>query len=171
MDSLFKLVDAFTRLLGWLARLVTVVLVASMIYEVVARYFFGAPTIWAFDISYMATGALFVLGAAQTLKEDGHVRIDFLAQKMPANFRRWFEGAVFILLVAPIFALLSKFAIEKTWRAWQTSEVEMVSPWAPLMWPFYAILAIGLIALTLQQIVHGLRLFRGADETSFELEA
>ena len=74
MTKLFGIVEAFTRLLAWAARLVTVVLVASMIYEVVARYFFGAPTIWAFDISYMATGVLFVLGAAYTLKEDGHVR-------------------------------------------------------------------------------------------------
>lgn len=171
MTRLFAIVEAFTWLLAWAARIVTVVLVASMIYEVVARYFFGAPTIWAFDISYMATGVLFVLGAAYTLKEDGHVRIDFLAQKMPAKFRRWYEGLLFIFIVAPIFALLSKFAVEKSWRAFETSEVEMVSPWAPLMWPFYAALALGLIALTLQQIVHGLRLLLGEDEKSFELEA
>jgi TRAP-type C4-dicarboxylate transport system permease small subunit len=51
MTRLFNSVDAFSRLLSWIAQLVTVVLVISMIYEVVARYVFGAPTIWAFDIS------------------------------------------------------------------------------------------------------------------------
>ena len=51
------------------------------------------------------------------------------------------------------------------------STTEMVSPWAPLMWPFYAALALGLIALTMQQIVHGLRLLMGETEKSFELEA
>ncbi|MEQ8308297.1 MAG: TRAP transporter small permease subunit [Hoeflea sp.] len=171
MTRLFNLVDAFSRMLSRIAQFVTVVLVISMIYEVVARYVFGAPTIWAFDISYMCTGTLFVLGAAYALKQDAHVRIDFLAQKMPVGLRRMIEGLVFILLVAPIFAALSKFAIERAWRAWETSEVESVSPWAPLMWPFFAILAIGLVALTLQQIVHGLRVLRGDEDQPFKLEA
>ena len=171
MTRLFTLVDAFSRLLSWIAQIVTVVLVLSMIYEVVARYVFGAPTIWAFDISYMATGTLFVLGAAYALKQDAHVRIDFLAQKMPVGIRRKLEGFVFVFLIAPIFAALSKFAIERAWRAWATGEVENVSPWAPLMWPFFAILAIGLVALTLQQLVHGLRVFRGDEDQPFKLEA
>ena len=118
MTRLFNLIDAFSRLLSWIAQLVTVVLVISMIYEVVARYAFGAPTIWAFDISYMCTGTLFVLGAAYALKQDAHVRIDFLAQKMPLGVRRRIEGFVFIMLIAPIFGALSKFAIERAWRAW-----------------------------------------------------
>ncbi|AKI01623.1 TRAP-type mannitol/chloroaromatic compound transport system, small permease component [Hoeflea sp. IMCC20628] len=171
MTRLFNIVDAFSRLLFWIAQLVTVVLVISMIYEVVARYAFGAPTMWAFDISYMCTGSLFVLGAAYALREDAHVRIDFLAQKMPAAFRRRLEGVVFVFLLTPMFAALSKFAVERAWRAWTTSEVESVSPWAPLMWPFFSILAVGLIALTLQQLVHGLRAFRGQDEPTFKLEA
>lgn len=171
MTRLFNLVDAFSRLLSWIAQLVTVVLVFSMIYEVAARYVFGAPTIWAFDISYMATGTLFVLGAAYALKEDAHVRIDFLARKMPAGIRRKLEGFVFVFLIAPIFGALSKFAIERAWRAWETAEVESVSPWAPLMWPFFSILAIGLVALTLQQLVHGLRVFRGDEDQPFKLEA
>ncbi|MEM5492647.1 TRAP transporter small permease subunit [Hoeflea sp. AS16] len=171
MTRLFKLVDAFSRLLSWIAQIVTVVLVISMIYEVAARYVFNAPTIWAFDISYMCTGTLFVLGAAYALKEDAHVRIDFLAQKMPIAIRRKLEGFVFVFLIAPIFGGLSKFAVERAWRAWVTSEVENVSPWAPVMWPFFAILAIGLVALTLQQLVHGLRVFRGEEDQPFKLEA
>jgi TRAP-type C4-dicarboxylate transport system permease small subunit len=171
MTRLFNIVDAFSRLLSWIAQIVTVVLVISMIYEVVARYVFGAPTMWAFDISYMCTGTLFVLGAAYALKEDAHVRIDFLAQKMPVAMRRNLEGLVFVFLIAPIFGALSKFAVERAWRAWATSEVESVSPWAPLMWPFFAILAIGLVALTLQQLVHGLRAFRGEQDQPFKLEA
>ena len=170
MNFLFNLVDTFSRVLNRIAQIVAVVLVFSMIYEVVARYVFGAPTIWAFDISYMCTGTLFVLGAAYALHEDAHVRIDFLAQKIPPTPRRILEGVIFVFMLTPIFAGLSKFAVERTWRAWINSEVEMVSPWAPLMWPFYGILATGLIALTLQLLVHGLRSFRSHEDQPFKLE-
>lgn len=171
MGWLFKTVDGVSRELSRIAELVTLVLVASMIYEVAARYIFNAPTIWAFDISYMCTGTLFVLGAAYALREDAHVRIDFVAQWMPDGLRRGIEGVVFLLILTPIFAILSWFAIGRAWRAYVTSEVEMVSPWAPLMWPFYTLLALGLVALALQIAVQGLRAFRGDTNTDFNLEA
>lgn len=171
MSGLFKAVDAMSRVLSRIAELVTLVLVASMIYEVAARYIFNAPTIWAFDISYMCTGTLFVLGAAYALREDAHVRIDFIAQSMPPGLRRAIEGVVFFVLLLPIFAMISWFAIGRAWRAYVTGEVEMVSPWGPLMWPFYGLLALGLVTLTLQIAAHGLRAFRGETKADFELEA
>jgi|SRR5690606_25467360 len=171
MDRLFQTVDAVSRALARVAELVTLVLVASMIYEVAARYLFGAPTIWAFDISYMCTGTLFILGAAYTLREDAHVRIDALSQRMPPRLRGCIDGVVFLALLLPAFATISWFAISRAWRAYLTHEVETVSPWAPLMWPFYALLALGLAALTLQIAVQGMRALRGESEADFDLRA
>ncbi|KAA2315491.1 TRAP transporter small permease subunit [Pseudooceanicola sediminis] len=171
MTRLFAIVDGISLVLSRIADGVAIVLVTSMIFEVVARYIFSAPTIWAFDISYMCTGTLFILGAAYALREDAHVRIDFLAEKLPPRLRRGIEGVVFFFLLMPIFAGLSWFAINRALRAWTTAEVEMVSPWAPLMWPFYSLLALGLVALTLQVAVQGLRAFVGQTRSSFDLEA
>lgn len=170
MNKLYQWIDRASWLLTKIAEIVTLVLVAAMIYEVVARYLFNAPTLWAFDISYMCTGTLFVLGAAYALKEDAHVRIDFLAQRIPRRWRQGIEGLIFLLLLTPIFSALTWFAIGRAFRAWRTAEVEMVSPWAPLMWPFYALLAVGLAALTLQIAVQGLRAFHGRTPTSFDIE-
>ncbi len=170
MSGLFKTVDLFSKILSRIAEIVTLCLVASMIYEVVARYVFNAPTLWAFDISYMSTGSLFVLGAAWALHEDAHVRIDFLAQKMPPRLRARIEGVVFVFLLAPIYGGLAWFGIRRAWRAFATNEVEMVSPWAPLVWPFYSLLALGLVALTLQLAVQGLRAFAQTGKDSFQLK-
>ena len=53
-----------------------------------------------------------------------------------------------------------------------TGEVETVSPWAPLMWPFYSVLAIGLGALALQLAAEGLRnLIDPRRDDTFRLEA
>ena len=48
------------RLFCWLV----VPLVAGLTYEVIARYLFHAPTIWAYDVAYMLYGSHFLLGAA-----------------------------------------------------------------------------------------------------------
>ena len=32
----------------------------ALVYEVVARYIFNAPTIWAYDVTYILAGSLFL---------------------------------------------------------------------------------------------------------------
>ena len=59
--SLLKSIDRISWCASKLADLSVAILVLAMIYEVAARYFFHAPTEWAFDIAYMCSGALFYL--------------------------------------------------------------------------------------------------------------
>ena len=172
MKTLLSVIDRISQMLGRISELVVVLLIASMLYEVVARYVFGAPTLWAFDIAYMSTGALFVLGAAQTLREDAHVRIDVLSSRFPPRLRGAIDGVAFLFLLCPIFAMLARIAGQKAWRAFLNGEVETVSPWAPLMWPFYSVLTLGLAVLALQLAAQGIRaLIAPPKSDSFRLEA
>src|SRR5690606_4391892 len=161
LARLFKIVDGISWIASRLADISVVILVTSMVYEVVARYVFDAPTDWAFDIAYMCSGALFLLGVSWALKEDAHIRIDILRNKMSPRVAGMVEGVTYLIVLAPFFAVLSCIAVGRTFKAWQTGEVEMVSPWAPHMWPFYLTFAIGLVALTLQLIAEGIRAFKG----------
>ena len=169
--ALLAVADRISASLNIVAQAMVLILIASMLYEVVARYIFGAPTLWAFDIAYMSTGVLFVLGAAQALREDAHVRIDFLSSRMPKRVRGAIDGLAFLVVLFPVFVWLASIAGQRAWRAWMTGEVEHVSPWAPLMWPFYSALAIGLSALALQLFAEGLRaLTDPRDDDSFKIE-
>lgn len=125
-----------------------VLLVLAMIYEVFARYALNAPTLWAFDISYMLNGALFILGCAYALKEEAHVRIDFLANLLAPVWQRRLNAAFYLVLLTPALGSLTWVALQRALHAFTSGEVEHVSPWAPLMWPFYGALALGLAALT-----------------------
>ena len=169
---LLAVADGVSAAFGLVSRLMVLILIASMLYEVVARYVMGAPTLWAFDVAYMSTGVLFVLGAAQALREDAHVRIDFLSSRLPVRLRGWIDGVAFLLVLCPIFTQLTVVAAGRAWRAFLTHEVETVSPWAPLMWPFYTALTIGLGALALQLAAEGIRAFTAPrQDDTFKLES
>jgi TRAP-type mannitol/chloroaromatic compound transport system permease small subunit len=155
--SYFRFIDMMSRAAARVAELLLVILVCAMLYEVFARYVLDAPTIWAFDVSYTATGAVFLLGAAWTTRVDGHVRVDFLSRHFPPMLRKTLGGGVYLLLVAPLFGALAWAAWKRTISAYVSGEVETVSIWAPLMWPFFAIIAIGLTLLSLQVALEGLR--------------
>ncbi len=143
--------------LSLVSRVLFLVLVVAMLYEVIARYVFNASTIWAFDLSYMATGAAFMLGVAWTAKIDGHVRVDFLSQRFPARVSRSINAVVYLGMVAPIMSCMAWYGWERTFRAYVSGEVETVSIWAPQMWPFYSTIALGLTLFSLQILVQGIR--------------
>lgn len=157
LQPISKLIDFVALVSARLAQLAAAILVTAMVWEVFARYVLHAPTVWAFDIAYMMNGAIFLLGMAWVMRQNEHISIDVVRKHLPKSFARISDVVLYLLVLFPLFAVLSKVGINKAWMAWKLNEVEMVSPWAPMMWPFYACIAIGLVAFTLQLLAHGLR--------------
>lgn len=157
LQPISKLIDLIALASAKLAELAAAILVTAMVWEVFARYVLHAPTVWAFDVAYMMNGAIFLLGTAWVMRQNEHISIDVVRKHLPKSFARISDLVLYLLVLFPLFAVLSKVSIHKAWMAWKLNEVEMVSPWAPLMWPFYACIALGLIAFTLQLLAHGVR--------------
>ena len=79
MDALIRNIERATTSVGILASLALIPLILATCYEVFARYVFGMPTIWAYEIGYFLTGTHFLLAMAFTLKSDEHIRIDIFS--------------------------------------------------------------------------------------------
>ena len=69
-------IDALTRFFGKAIAWLVLPMVLSLVWEVVARYFFNAPTVWAYDMTFMLYGSFFMIGSAWTLQRGGHIRTD-----------------------------------------------------------------------------------------------
>jgi len=102
---LFRLYDRLTARLAALAAWLFVATGAMLVYEVVARYGFTAPTIWAEELSRLGLVWGTYLAAAWLLRERQHIRITLLVDRLPAGARRGAE--IFSLGVV---ALLSAVA-------------------------------------------------------------
>jgi TRAP-type mannitol/chloroaromatic compound transport system permease small subunit len=66
--------DWFGKAFAWCILIMTF----GVGYEVFVRYVLSDPTSWAFDLSYMMYGTMFMMAGAYTLSRGGHVRGDFL---------------------------------------------------------------------------------------------
>ena len=67
MDAFVRTIERITGSVGIMASLLIVPLVLATCYEVMSRYVFGAPTVWAYEIGYTLTGSHFLLGMALRL--------------------------------------------------------------------------------------------------------
>ena len=81
MRALVRTIDGISRLFGAVAAALVIVLVTLMLYDVVLRYLFNAPTIWGNDLNTWLMGASFVLSIAYAMATDSHVRVDLLADE------------------------------------------------------------------------------------------
>ena len=157
MAPLFRVIDALSEWTGRLAIVMLIVLVMAMVGEVFMRYVLNRPSLWAFDLSYMLNGGLFYVGAGYAMKHHAHVRIDFLSSRLPEVWQARIVGVALAFMFTPLLAIMSWVSTRKAITAFATGAVEEVSPWAPLVWPFYTAIAIGLTVFTLQSLVEGLR--------------
>lgn len=151
MFRVLSAIDRISVFFGAVAVALLGLLVVDMMYEVVLRRVFNAPTLWAFDIAYMSNGAIFLLAAGFTLLHNEHIRIDFLSTRMPRKYQDAVNACAYLLmfwfLTYAVFGSIREFAI-----AFRTGELEPTSPWAPQIWPFYLAIMTGTCVFSLQCI-------------------
>ena len=82
---LIRLFDGLNEIVGRVVAFVAVIFALMIIYDVVLRYGFNAPTLWAFDLTKQLYGFYFILLGGYALRHQAHVRVD------PAFLRPGFE--------------------------------------------------------------------------------
>lgn len=149
--------EGIVRGIAYLGFILFPALILVCVYEVAARYILNAPTIWAFDITFMLHGALFLLTGAYGLQKNVHVRIDVLSSRLPKPVQHAVNIVAYLVCFIPAMWLISDAAIRRTASAYQTSEVELASAWGPLVWPFFLAMAVGAVIMALQSVVETIR--------------
>jgi TRAP-type mannitol/chloroaromatic compound transport system permease small subunit len=164
-----RAVDRFTDLTGTVVSWLAIPLVLSVSYEVIARYLFSAPTVWAFDITYMTYGALFMLGAAFALRKGAHIRTDFFWEHYSVRNKGTIDSISYVVFFFPSLTILLFISLNEAIYAFQINETSDQTPWRPLLWPFKAVIPLACLLLLVQGVSEFLKSFYMA-HTGIELE-
>lgn len=162
MERTIRLLDAIGLWSGRITVWLIVPMVASLVYEVVARYLFDAPTSWAYDMTFMFYGSYFMLGSAYTLLRGGHIRTDVVYAAWPPRARGWIDVACYLAFFFPAMLIFTWLGWEYFWRSWQQGERIVTSPWMPVVYPFKAVLPLAGLLLLLQGTSEFLKSLRAA---------
>ncbi|GAB5470588.1 MAG: TRAP transporter small permease subunit [Rhodospirillales bacterium] len=166
MYRLQRAIEALSVVFGHVAAALIVPLAAVTVFEVFSRYLFNAPTIWAYELAYMGTGTIFLLGIAYTFKEGAHVRIDVLTMNLPRQRNAWLNLIGHLIILFPVVGLVTWSLWEYFLDAYRWGETTGESAWNPVLWPFRLIFVLGLLLFLLQglaEAIKAVRTLRGAD--------
>ncbi len=133
------------------------VLTFAVSYEVFVRYVLRDPTAWAFDVSYIMYGTLFMMAGAYALSRDAHVRGDVVYRLWPPRVQAGVELVLYLVFFFPgILALIYAgydYAAESVrWR-----EASINSPAGVKVYPLKIILPVASFFMLLQGIAETMR--------------
>jgi TRAP-type mannitol/chloroaromatic compound transport system permease small subunit len=149
---LIAAIDRFTETVGTIVSWLSIPLVGVVVLEVISRYFFNAPTVFAFDITYMAYGALFMMGAGPALLKGAHVRTDFFWDKFTPQRQGWIDVISYVLFFFPSFALLMLVGLQEAIYSLSINEISDQTPWGPRLWPFKFVLPLACLIMLIQGV-------------------
>lgn len=102
---MLKFVDKISGFCGWVSAWLFFIIGGIVVFEVVARYVFLAPTVWGEEMSRFLQIWATYLAAAYVLHNRKLIAIDIVIEKMPAPMRVVCESCA--LLVIGLFSLVA----------------------------------------------------------------
>ena len=159
MRTVIGRIDITNMWVGRLTCFLLVPVIAAMVFEVIARKIFVAPTDWAYDTSRMFAGALFMLGAGYALMRGIHIRADFLYRNWSRRTQSLVDALLYLAFFFPamlIFFWVSADYTIDAWMSWERSmDTTLMAPLAPAR----TAMPLGVLFLTLQGVAEVLRCF------------
>ncbi len=157
LHALVRYIDAFTDLSGrWLAWLsLGMALLTALI--VLLRYGFNLGSITSQEAVIYMHGCLFMLGAAYTLKTDGHVRVDILYRNFSERTRAWVNSLGGIVFLIPLCLFIAGASWNYVLESWAIGEVSPEPGGIPAVFLLKSLLPLMAVNLLLQGIAETAR--------------
>jgi C4-dicarboxylate transporter, DctM subunit len=119
--------------LGWIGSALFVAVACIIVYEVIMRFVFRAPTMWVAEISNLLTIVAAFLLFAYTLQEKGHTRVDFITAYLSRSSLALLElfttalGALLCLVLAWYGAKM----VQSAYTMEELSQTLQIPLWIP----------------------------------------
>jgi len=157
MTRFLFFIDQLSTWVGKAFAWLILVLTLGVSYEVFVRYVLGSPTTWAFDISYISYGAMFLMAGAYALCRNGHVRADVMYRFWPPRMQASMDLVLYVIFFLPAVAAFMYSGWNYAQMSVRFREVSIFSPAGVPVFPLKALIPLTGLFLLLQGIAEILR--------------
>jgi TRAP-type mannitol/chloroaromatic compound transport system permease small subunit len=144
-----RAIDRISDVAGYFAKWLVLLACLVSAGNAIIRYLFSYSSNGWLEIQWYMFGGIVLLGAAQTLRLNEHVRVDLLYSSVSDKTRLWIDVVGFTFFLLPVMV----FLLYLTWpfflNSFKSSEVSM-NAGGLILWPAKALLPAGFALLFLQ---------------------
>jgi TRAP-type mannitol/chloroaromatic compound transport system permease small subunit len=150
MDRYCIIIGKINTFLGKVLQWTILPISAIVMFEVMARYVFNRPTVWAWDVNVQLLAIMATLGGGYVLLNDDHVKVDILVSRLSERKRAVIDSFTGLLTIVAL-GVLTWYLVDVAITSVKYLEVHW-SYWAPPVYPLRIIMAFGSLMLFLQAI-------------------
>ena len=160
MERFLLFIDRLSMWMGKTFAWCILILTFAVSYAVFVRYALRAPTAWAYDVSYIMYGALFIMAGAYTVSRDGHVRADVIYRLWPPRVQATVDLILYLLFYFPGVLAFIYSGYTFAHMSWLFKETSVYSPASIPIYQLKALIPAAGIVLLLQGISELVRCVR-----------
>jgi TRAP-type mannitol/chloroaromatic compound transport system permease small subunit len=150
-------IDRATAIIGRAAMVLSLAVVLVQFAVVLLRYAFATGSIWLSESVIYGHAAMFMLAAAWTLQENGHVRVDVFYGRAGTRTKALINicGTLFLLL--PFMAVTLWFSVPYVARSWAILERSREASGLPFVYILKTLIPLFALLLALAGISQAVR--------------
>lgn len=150
MRKILKFIDYLSDLAGRSVRWLVIILILVMTTEVIMRYGFNHPTMWAYESSLQLGCAMYAFAFCYAQRHNAHVRVDVFYSHLSPRGKAMVDVICGLLMFLPVVGLLVSASWVWMIKSWTIQEKMVETYWYPPYYPLRTVVAIGWTMLGLQ---------------------
>lgn len=166
MIKIEKFLNTITDIVGNITALVMLLMMVNVFFDVMARYIFSNSSVGMQELEWHLFSIMFLFGISYALKEEAHVRVDFLYDRMSTKKRAVVNIIGTVVFLLPLALLMIFGSYEYVLDAYNMNEISEDPGGLTHRWIIKAMIPLSflfLIFTALGYILKNIRLFRQGD--------
>lgn len=155
LDSVLNQLDNIGLFIGKAVSFIIYFVMIIIVYELLSRWLFNAPTEWVHEASTMLYGIFFILGGGYALIKSEHVRMDVFYSRFTNKGKAIMDIATFVLFLSYVGVLIW-FGGKSAWHSLMIDEHSQ-TVWGPPIYPSKIILVIGAVLILIAGVTKLIR--------------
>lgn len=150
LEKFVDIIDSLSDKIGYLVGWITTLMVLIVFYDTVMRYAFNKGNVALQELEWHLFAVIFLIGAAYTLKEGGHVRVDIIFINLSKKTKAWIDFiGVFIFLI-PLCLIVIFSTKGFVMNSWAVREISPDPGGLPAYYIIKSMIPLGFFLLIVQ---------------------
>ncbi|MBD3829496.1 MAG: TRAP transporter small permease subunit [Arcobacter sp.] len=156
--------DKFADMIGYTTAFVMVLMILNVTYDVIMRYFFNTGSIAMQEMEWHLFSVIILLGISYTLKEDGHVRVDLIYDRLTQKKKAKINMVGVVLFIIPVALLIAVESIPFVIESFNSNEQSGDPGGLPYRWLVKSLIPLSFFLLIITSIgffIKNLNVYKG----------
>ncbi len=156
--------DKFADIIGYITAFVMVLMILNVTYDVIMRYFFHTGSIAMQEMEWHLFSVIILLGISYTLKEDGHVRVDLIYDRLTNKKKAKINMVGVVLFIIPVALLIAVESIPFVVESFTSHEQSGDPGGLPFRWIVKSLIPLSFFLLIITSIgffIKNLNIYKG----------